>query len=306
MAALAQLNLYLDTYADCVLPLTLLAGGATSVGLSVASAQLTLRVTPIDATPLLQATVANGQLAFGVAPPPPVGAQCANIAELEAQLAQGPLTTQTLPPGPIALTVASLAALEAALTGGLVTCTLGLNAADAPYPAGSLLANVVGQAGQTYKNTTTVTAGQISGGVATGIVFEATTPGPVPAVAAGTLATIATPVTGWSSITNPAASSATGYSVGQFAFVTTGAGAYYAWSPADTNAPSPPQVVPATDGLGNWLFAPTCQVSIPLASLAPLVGIAQGSWDMLVTFTQGGTAKVWEGTWYAEQSTSGH
>ena len=85
-----------------------------------------------------------------------------------------------------------------------VYCNLGLDPADAPYNAGTLTANVVGDASQTYTNLATVTSGMISGGMALGVLFQATTIGTVPTVNAGTLTVIATPVTGWSSITNPA------------------------------------------------------------------------------------------------------
>lgn len=304
MSAFATLNLYLDTECDLALPITLLADGNTFVGLSAASAQFTLRVTPIDPSPLVQATITNGQLAFGVAPPAPVGAQCASATELEALL--GPPVVQTSPPGPVDLTVASAAALQAVLTGGQVLCTLSLDPAHAPYGSGSLVANVVGQVAQQFKNVSAVTSGMISGGVAAGVLFEATTPGVVPSLAPSTLAQITTPITGWSSVTNPAASTTQGLSVGTFAFVSGGAGAYYAWSPADTNASNPPNVLPSSDGLGNWLLAPTVQVSIPVAALAPIVGIAQGAWDLLVTWSQGGTSKVLGGTWYCDQSVGGH
>lgn len=110
MSALIQQDLYVDTFCDIVVGLLVQSAGATMVGLTVTSAQLTVRVTPQDVSPLLVATTAAGQLTFGVAPPPPVGAQCANVSELEAA---APLTVITTPPEPTVETFASLAAMAA-------------------------------------------------------------------------------------------------------------------------------------------------------------------------------------------------
>lgn len=91
-----------------------------------------------------------------------------------------------------------------------VFCTLGLDVAHAPYAPGALVANVHGQTSQTYSNLYAIQASQISGGTATGILFQSTTAGATPAVNAGTLTDITTPVTGWTSITNPAGQSQLG------------------------------------------------------------------------------------------------
>ena len=91
-----------------------------------------------------------------------------------------------------------------------VLATLTISAANAPYAPGTLVANVSGQSSQTFANLYTVTAAQISGGVAAGVMFQATTLGPTPAVNAGTLTVITTPVTGWTAVTNPAGQSQLG------------------------------------------------------------------------------------------------
>ena len=108
MTALLTKDLYADTFCDFVQGLLVLSGGATMVGLTVTSAQLTVRVTPQDPAPLVVATTAAGQLTFGVAPPSPVGTQCANVAELESA---APLTLQTTVPSPVAETFATIAAM---------------------------------------------------------------------------------------------------------------------------------------------------------------------------------------------------
>lgn len=84
-----------------------------------------------------------------------------------------------------------------------VVCTLGLNPADAPYMVGTLVANVVGNSALTFSNAVEITTGMISGGFATGILFVATSFGATPTINPNTLTVITTPVTGWSSITNP-------------------------------------------------------------------------------------------------------
>ena len=91
-----------------------------------------------------------------------------------------------------------------------VYCTLGLDAAHAPYAAGALVANVHGQTSQTYTNLYQIPSSAITGGTATGILFQATVAGQTPAVNANTLTDITTPVPGWSSITNPAGQSQLG------------------------------------------------------------------------------------------------
>jgi hypothetical protein len=306
MAAYAQQDIYLATFCDYLEPFSLFAGtsGASFIGLTVTAAEMTLRQTPLDASPLVQITLADGQLAFGVAPPSPVGAQCANLAELQAL--DGPPVVSTSAPAPISETVPTTAALAALLTGTTVVCTLTISASDAPYPAGSLVANVVGESSQTFTNVAAVTSSEISGGIATGIVFQSTSATDQTPVAAATLTQITAPVTGWTTITNPAAQAQIAFDIGTIAFVQGGIGAYYAWSPNDPNTPNGTTIIAAPGGLGNWLYAVTVQPNIPAALLAPLLGTVQGTWDLLVTWSNGTQSKILEGTWYCDQSTGGH
>ena len=302
MSAYAQLDLYLSTSCDYLQPIWLFAGtsGASFVGLTVTAAEMTLRQTPLDAAPLVLASVAGGQLALGVAAPGPVGAQCASLASLQAL--EGPPVVVSTPPAPVTETLATIGDLEAVLTGTTVSCTLTISAAYAPYPAGSLVANVVGQPGQTFANAYAVTSTDISGGVASGMVFQSTNATSQTPVAAATLSVIASPVVGWTAITNPAAQSQVALDAGAIAFVQAGIGGYYAWSPNDPNTPNGSTIVAAPGGLGNWLYAVTVQPNIPAALLEPLLGIVQGSWDLLVTWSNGTQSKIFEGVWYCDQS----
>jgi hypothetical protein len=84
-----------------------------------------------------------------------------------------------------------------------VYCNITISAADAPYAAGALVANVEGLPAQTFSNLAEVTSAMISGGVALGILFQSTVIGPTPAVNPGTLTGIAGAVTGWTAVTNP-------------------------------------------------------------------------------------------------------
>lgn len=91
-----------------------------------------------------------------------------------------------------------------------VPATLTIDAAHAPYAAGTLVANVQGFPSQTFSNLGAVTAAMISGGVANAITFQATSAGPTPTVNPGTLTAITTAVTGWTAITNPTAQTING------------------------------------------------------------------------------------------------
>ena len=91
-----------------------------------------------------------------------------------------------------------------------VGCNLTISAADAPYAPGSLVAYVAGSPALTFYNVNAVLSGDISGGIATGILFQATTPGNTPSINPGTLTGISSPVTGWTAITNPATQSQLG------------------------------------------------------------------------------------------------
>jgi uncharacterized phage protein gp47/JayE len=90
-----------------------------------------------------------------------------------------------------------------------VFCTLALDPTDAPYAAGSLIANVDGFSAQTYSNQQQVTADDITAGNAT-VLMQSTIIGQVPTVNAGTLTEITSPVTGWTAITNPLAQTTAG------------------------------------------------------------------------------------------------
>lgn len=79
-----------------------------------------------------------------------------------------------------------------------VTCTVNVNAGFSAA-AGTMMANVTGQASVKFVNKSTVSS--VGGGDVTAI-FEAVDYGPVVANA-GTLTQITSPVTGWNSITNP-------------------------------------------------------------------------------------------------------
>lgn len=91
-----------------------------------------------------------------------------------------------------------------------VLCTLTISAADAPYAIGSLVASVQGSPGYTFDNDVIVTSAMISGGIATGVLFVAQTPGASATVNPNTLTNIVNPVTGWTAITNPLAQSEPG------------------------------------------------------------------------------------------------
>ena len=92
---------------------------------------------------------------------------------------------------------------SASFTQVYATLTLAANT----YPAGSLIANVAGAPNLTFTNVDDVTS---LGGDVPGRLMQATTIGPTPTINPGTLTVIATPVTGWSAITNPGAQSQLG------------------------------------------------------------------------------------------------
>lgn len=102
-----------------------------------------------------------------------------------------------------------------------------------------------------------------------------------------------------------AAMSTAGLNAGDIAFVSSGKGSYFAWSPGDPNTPSA-SVIASTSSAGNWLLWPTIRLQIPAASMAPFVGIAQGVWDFIVPWGNGTSSKILEGSWFAEQSIGGH
>jgi hypothetical protein len=83
-----------------------------------------------------------------------------------------------------------------------VTATLTLDPSLAPYPAGTLIANVVGTPALTFSNLGDVVAIDIVAGVAS-VTMQATTDGPTGTINPGTLIEITTPVNGWTAITNP-------------------------------------------------------------------------------------------------------
>lgn len=75
---------------------------------------------------------------------------------------------------------------------------------------GALVANVSGLPAQTFSNLSSLT---VTGpGTVTGVLFQATQIGPTPAVNQNTLNAITTPVTGWTSVNNPAGQSQAGTS----------------------------------------------------------------------------------------------
>ena len=153
MAAFLQLDIQLDTYVDVDLPITILLGGSVFAGLAPASGGstvpgvFTFRQTPLDVAPLLVCPQASGS--FGVAPPAPVGAQCACLQELEQQYG-GPAVLQVGAPQVLVATVATTAALAALATTGLaqgdiafVTAGTGSYWAWSPADPNTAAANVV-------------------------------------------------------------------------------------------------------------------------------------------------------------------
>ena len=97
-----------------------------------------------------------------------------------------------------------------------VFCNLTIASANAPYLVGTLEANIAGQPSLTFTNAVEITSNMISGSpeMANGVPFQSSTIGATPAVNAGTLTTITTPVTGWTAITNPAAVPGSGGTLG--------------------------------------------------------------------------------------------
>jgi hypothetical protein len=89
----------------------------------------------------------------------------------------------------------------------LVLCTCVLSSVNSPYNQGTLLANVTGQPATQFTNAQTIIVSPpvlpaTDPQTITGLPFISVEDGPILAIA-GTLTTIAAPVTGWTSITNP-------------------------------------------------------------------------------------------------------
>lgn len=97
---------------------------------------------------------------------------------------------------------------DASSTQVLCNCTLSAGT----YAAGSLIAVVPGASPSVpYANVNPVTS---SGGVVTGVLFQAQVPGPTAALAPSTLTQVASGTPGFTAVTNPAAQSQLGaYSV---------------------------------------------------------------------------------------------
>lgn len=107
------------------------------------------------------------------------------------------------PAGAIGVQLDNLCAITGvtrlAATKTLVTCTVNLNTGT--YAPNTLTANIAGQSQNTFRNRDTIVA---PGGSLTGVVFLATSTGPI-TCNSNTLTVISPPVTGFNSITNPAA-----------------------------------------------------------------------------------------------------
>lgn len=119
MSALLELPLNLDVGVDFALLVTILGSNGAQVAFPGLVAELAVRVSPLDASPLFTLTTTpgpTGSLALGVAPPAPTGANCTILPELEALGA--PFTLSTSPPAPIVATVATLTALATQPTTG--------------------------------------------------------------------------------------------------------------------------------------------------------------------------------------------
>jgi uncharacterized phage protein gp47/JayE len=89
---------------------------------------------------------------------------------------------------------------RAAATATVVDCTV--NVDPGTYAAGTLTAALASDATVTFTNTEAVTNSGGSAANVTGVEFECTATGPI-AANAGTVTVIASPVSGWNSVTNP-------------------------------------------------------------------------------------------------------
>jgi hypothetical protein len=123
-------------------------------------------------------------------------------------------------------------------------------------------------------------------------LLASTAPGPVTIVAASVAALEAV--------------GSTSLAEGTIAEVTSGTGAFYAFSPSSTLTPNGTTIVHATDGGGNWLLVGTVVVAIAQAAMGNLVGTSGAAYDLLVTWPNGTTMKLLEGYVTVEQSNAGH
>lgn len=87
-------------------------------------------------------------------------------------------------------------------TATVVSCSITVDAACGPFAPGAMLASVDGVPNLLYENVDEFTAG--GAGTTTGVTFQCTQTG-ANAVNANTLTVIASPLTHWTAITNPAA-----------------------------------------------------------------------------------------------------
>jgi hypothetical protein len=103
-----------------------------------------------------------------------------------------------------------------------------------------------------------------------------------------------------STLTSLAAYVTTGLVVGDAVFVQAGRGSYYAWSPLDPNTPNGQAVIASTSATGNWLLCGTVTITIAACAVAPaLVGTY---WNLLVTWSNGTTSKLFAGEVEVSQS----
>jgi hypothetical protein len=124
MSATAALDLSLDVGADAVALVTLSGLGGLLIACAGATAQLGVRATDLDPSPLFTISTtggALGQLTFGVAQPS--GGLAASSANALAQAAY-PFTPSTAAPTPVTYTPSTIAAMAALSTTGVAAGTI--------------------------------------------------------------------------------------------------------------------------------------------------------------------------------------
>lgn len=92
------------------------------------------------------------------------------------------------------------------------------------------------------------------------------------------------------------AQSTTGVTLGTLAEVTGSPGGFYAFALGSALADNGTTIIRATDAGGSWLLASTLVIRIAQAAMAPLVGTSWAQYDLLVTWPDGTTTKLLEGS----------
>jgi hypothetical protein len=152
------------------------------------------------------------------------------------------------------------------------------------------------------------TAGSAAGSLALGVTF----PAPAGLAASGSgaleqlgLATVTTGLPPTSAtVANLIALAAlptTSYVLGTLAFVSSGSGSYYAFSPDDPSTPNGTTVVAGVGG--NWLLAGTVGIDISAASTAALAPYSYAAWALVVTLADGEQVPLLAGQIYVLSAT---